>query len=53
MKIYKIKNDLGTQIYIIASNIDNAIEKFKEIMIGDESPVINEIQYIGLCVIGE
>lgn len=53
MKIYKITNDLGAQIYVIASNIDNAIKKFREIMVGDESPVINEIQYIGLCVIGE
>ncbi len=53
MKIYRIKNDLGHQVYIISSNINNAIKKFEEIMVDDESPIINEIEYIGFCEIGE
>lgn len=53
MKIYRIKNDLRTQIYVIASNINNAIKKFEEIMTGDESSVIQEIECIGFCEIGE
>lgn len=54
MKIYRIENELERKIYIIASNINNAIKKFEEQSKNDEENLnIKEIKFIGLCVIGE
>ena len=55
MNIYKITNEFGREFYIVASNIDNAIKRYNELLkqIDDENSVIREIKNIGFCVIGE
>lgn len=54
MKIYRIKNIFGKQIYVIASNIDNAIKIFEEEFKKNEEDInIKEIEFISFCVIGE
>lgn len=54
MKIYKITNEVGRETYIIATNIENAIKKFKERNKKEEIEfAIKEIKCIGFCVIGE
>ena len=54
MKIYKIKNELDYEIYIIASEINNAVKCFEERAERDEqNPNIKEIKFIGYCIIGK
>jgi hypothetical protein len=54
MKIYRIKNGLSAQFYIIASNINNAIKKFVDYAKENEEDAdIKEIELISFCIIGE
>lgn len=52
MKIYRIKNEVGKQAYIIASNLNNAIKIFEE-KVNEDNFFIKEIEFISFCLIGE
>lgn len=54
MKIYRIKNELGHQLYIIASDVSNAIKKFEEKAKETEiNFAIKEIEFVDFCIMGE
>jgi phosphate uptake regulator len=54
MKIYRIKNELGKQLYIVSNNINDAIEIFEKTNNEDEKDInIKEIEFIDYCIIGD
>ena len=54
MKIYKIKNELDCEVYIIATSINNAIKFFEKYAEKDGLDLnIKEIKCIGFCVVGK